>query len=597
MKSWKRWLAALLCAALLAGLSGCSLGLPLLVWSTLKDRKTDTSQAQSAFSASQSGGTCGASASCQTSAAGQTAEAGTLAKDGYFGDVSRGDTAYADMKPDAPTQEEFQKLADAIAAFAESGGDQDAFDDAAWDAEYALYRFDTASCLYDLQNSANSGNEKLGAQTNDAQNQYDTANDAYWTAMHAVAVSGHKALLKKNYSDSVIDMFRTYDGSGASDTRDLSAQESTLERQYEALISESEVDYDAICELYVKLVGVRNQIAQQAGYDTFADYAYEYLYSRGYTPEDAKTIWTEAREQISPLVTKYKDAIQAQTGSLYYSDELDCSPDAILSAIQTGADGMSPEVSAAAQYLRKYGLYDIESTGTKLSTGYTTYFSQYNEPFIFNCPYDAYYDYTDMFHEFGHFLAYFYNGADVIFGVSDYDLSELQSQGMEVMFFRFYDKIFGARNAKIIRAGTLLNLLYSVVDGAMYDEFQQRVYTEKKLTADRVKEIFQEVYESYGYEPYDGFQKEWMDQIHNFEQPMYYISYAVSAIPALELYAKQQTSPSDAMDAYLRVAAMSDENYYLADAVKEAGLPDVFAEGTCRQIAQSLQASGALGMD
>ena len=90
------------------------------------------------------------------------------------------------MKPDAPTQEEFQKLADAIAAFAESGGDQDAFDDAAWDAEYALYRFDTASCLYDLQNSANSGNEKLGAQTNDAQNQYDTANDAYWTAMEDV---------------------------------------------------------------------------------------------------------------------------------------------------------------------------------------------------------------------------------------------------------------------------------------------------------------------------------------------------------------------------------------------------------------------------
>ena len=35
-----------------------------------------------------------------------------------------------------------------------------------------------------------------------------------------------------------------------------------------------------------------------------------------------------------------------------------------------------------------------------------------------------------------------------------------------------------------------------------------------------MKEIFQEVYESYGYEPYDGFQQEWMDQIHNFEQPM-----------------------------------------------------------------------------
>ena len=93
---------------------------------------------------------------------------------------------------------------------------------------------------------------------------------------------------------------------------------------------------------------------------------------------------------------------------------------------------MSPEVSAAAAYLQKYGLYDIEPDDGKLSTGYTTYLPLYDEPFIFNCPYGAYTDYTDMFHEFGHYLAFLDNGSDWLYGVSDYDLSELQSQGMVI---------------------------------------------------------------------------------------------------------------------------------------------------------------------
>jgi hypothetical protein len=48
------------------------------------------------------------------------------------------------------------------------------------------------------------------------------------------------------------------------------------------------------------------------------------------------------------------------------------------------------------------------------------------------------------------------------------------------------------------------------------------------------------------------------------------------------------------MDTYLRVASMSDEDYYLSDAVKEAGLSDIFADGTGAKVASALEASGAL---
>jgi oligoendopeptidase F len=580
MKSWQRWLAALLCLAMLAGVSGCFPGLPaLLLWSELRGDES-----------SSASGSLPQPAFAETP---QTSQQTTAAKSGYFGGLKRADVAYADMKPDAPTSEEMQKLADAVERFAKAGGEQTAFDDAAWDAEYALRRCDTAAGLYELQNSADPGDKKLAAKISDADRLYDEAGDEFWTAMHDVAVSPHADLLKSAYTDDQIKQFQNYGGGSTDDSQALSDQETALERQYETLISAQTVDYDQICELFVKLVGVRNQIAAQAGCDSFAAYAYDSLYCRSYKPSDAQKIWQAARETVSPLVTEYDAEISQKMGELPTSS-LDGSQKAVVAAIQTGADGISPEVSQAAQYLQQYGLCDIEAADGKLSTGYTTFLSEYNEPFIFNAPSGGYSDYTDLFHEFGHFLAYFYNGSDILFGVSDYDLSELQSQGMEVMFLPYYENIFGQTSAKTVRAGTLLNLLYSVLDGAMYDEFQQRVYAEKNLTAARVKDIFKEVYTDYGYEPYKGFQQEWMDQIHNFEQPFYYISYAVSAIPALELFTLQTKDRAKAADAYLQIAAMSDEDYYLQDAVKQAGLGGAFDEKSCQTIADTLQQSGAL---
>ena len=123
----------------------------------------------------------------------------------------------------------------------------------------------------------------------------------------------------------------------------------------------------------------------------------------------------------------------------------------VIDALLYGTARMSPEVREAAEYLIEHSLYDISYSEKKLPTGYTSYLYSFDVPFIFNCPYDSYADYTDMFHEFGHWLAGYYHGSDALYGVIDYDLSELQSQGMEVMFLQFYEDLFGD-DAEILRA-------------------------------------------------------------------------------------------------------------------------------------------------
>ena len=63
---------------------------------------------------------------------------------------------------------------------------------------------------------------------------------------------------------------------------------------------------------------------------------------------------------------------------------------------------------------------------------------------------------------------------------------------------------------------------------------------------------------------------------HNFDYPFYYISYAVSALGALEIYSLMQTDFDAAADKYLYVCSMNTEYYYYSEALEEADFADIF---------------------
>lgn len=56
-------------------------------------------------------------------------------------------------------------------------------------------------------------------------------------------------------------------------------------------------------------------------------------------------------------------------------------------------------------------------------------------------------------------------------------------------------------------------------------------------------------------------------------------------------------SPNEAMDTYLRVAGMSDEEYYLTDALRETGLSNSMKSPIGDVIAQELEKSGAFDFE
>ena len=58
---------------------------------------------------------------------------------------------------------------------------------------------------------------------------------------------------------------------------------------------------------------------------------------------------------------------------------------------------------------------------------------------------------------------------------SSYDLAEVCSTGLELLFYGYYDEIFGDA-ADAVKTSLLYTALSATVDGCMYDEAQQRIF-------------------------------------------------------------------------------------------------------------------------
>ena len=502
--------------------------------------------------------------------------------------VWHGDVAYSDMEYVHYDLEQFSEYTSPIYDIAENGGTEEEF----YDADFYLYDelnyIYTLYTLMDLRSNADISDEYAAEESQYTLEVYYDALSEYYDAMHAVAVSPYAQLMEGSYSQSLIDYFKSYEPS-SDGGRDIFTLENDLVSQYYTMISQAEPDYEAIGELYVELVELRRQQAQLYGYQDYASYAYDSVYYKDYTPEDAKAVWQGVKEYIVPVMMTYGPSLQEKTDLLYSSD-IDCSTGAVLSAMGSVLPQIAPELNEAFEYMTDYGLYDIGYSENKVNTGFTTVLYFYNEPFIFNAATGTYRDYTDMFHEFGHFANYFYTQSSLVFGSSDYDLSELQSQGLEALASFFYSDIFGSELGNAAQDSIILSMMFSIVDGAMYDEFQQRVYSQEDLTPEAVTSIFKEVYDEYGYAPYEGYEYEWMYINHNFENPFYYISYSVSAAAALEILSLAYLDWDAAVERYVTVSAMDTEAYYYSQALEEAGFADIFDSSAYMDLASTLSA-------
>jgi M3 family oligoendopeptidase len=336
---------------------------------------------------------------------------------------------------------------------------------------------------------------------------------------------------------------------------------------------------EAVWPVFSELVTVRNQIAETLGFESYAQYQY-LCYERDYTPQDALSFAGVVKEQIVPLLTQWYYTVY--TNDTYALNMQTFESEETLAQIVENLYGISPVLGEAADYVRTYHLYDVASSDAKEQGAYTIYLEDYESPFLFGNLDEDYYGLGTMIHELGHCAGYYANP-----GEGPLDLAEIDSQGLELLSMAQYEAYFG-RYAGAAAGDKLTDMLYSVVTGCMQDEFQQRIYAMEDLSMQTACQIFGQLNDEYGIsELYPASDYEWVLVHHTFQSPFYYISYAASAVPALEIWQIAREDYDEGVQTYLALL-MRDHDEDFLQVLQDCDLENPFDSDTLGELAEDL---------
>lgn len=332
--------------------------------------------------------------------------------------------------------------------------------------------------------------------------------------------------------------------------------------------------YNPLCaEIFIQLVGVRQAIAAELGYESYAHYAYVHSFDRDYSPEQ---------------VAEYTDDIATELADLYYtaiySDytaEMDT--DAVIENLKTVAYSFGGDIATAYDYMEAYKLYDISESPSKMPGSYVTYLYSYGMPYMYVSPTGDISDCLTAVHEFGHFVDNYVNCSYT----SSIDCAEIFSQGLEYLSIDQMD--LSTWDRRSLTDAKLGDAVLTFLGQGCYAEFEQKVYEipAEELTAEMINELFYACNEKFGMGMYgmeDLVAPGWIDIQHFFIAPFYVISYCVSNDVALQIYQNEMDNGSG-LESYYALLERSANNTVLA-LVEEAGMESPFAPGRMEELAE-----------
>ena len=400
--------------------------------------------------------------------------------------------------------------------------------------------------------------------------------------MYAIAPSAHREKLETEeyYGEGFFD---DYDGENYWDETftALNEREADLIAQYYDLTSQgNEADYDEyyevvapkMCQVYVDLVKVRNEIAAYAGYDSYPEYAYEETYHRAYTPAQEALYLQQVQEHLVPIYYQlYTEGISLRLRS---RDE-----EATYAYVEELANAMGGQVQEAFEFMTTYHLYDITQSDNKFNSSFEVFLITYEEPYVFVNPAGSEQDFLTFAHEFGHFCNDYISAV----GITSVDVAEVFSQGSE------YLSLFYADGPKRLETLQMVNRLCVYVEQSAFADFEQRVYAmdPDDLTVDVVFDLFEEVGADYGFDAWGIEGSMFVSIQHFFTSPCYVFSYVVSNDAAMQLYQMEAAESGAGLKLFMEQLATEEEDFLAF--VEAAGLDSPFKKGRIQTVAQTLR--------
>lgn len=355
------------------------------------------------------------------------------------------------------------------------------------------------------------------------------------------------------------------------------SEEYLFERFYEAINEETG-------RIFIELVKVRNKLAAEAGYENYADYAFDNL-ARDYTPAEADAFVGKIKEHIVPLFRQVEYSLPDVDYDSTYSK---MSEGKILDTAEKVFKRMDSRYIEAFDFMNEYDLFYLGYGEEQYDASFTSYIYKYMAPFIVIKGAGDSTDLLTFVHEFGHFTDAYYNGE----AVSVLDLSEIASQGLENLFIlRATNDDVKKSDLEALRELHSQNTLMVYLLQSVYYWFEARAYElpDNDLTTEKLNGLAAQALSEFGLDNYySDFEWLWATIPHFYEQAFYVMSYITSNAVALQLYDLEQAQEGEGVKKYFELLEW-DTDMNFKENVERAGLTSPFSDGAIDKLAAILR--------
>lgn len=363
-------------------------------------------------------------------------------------------------------------------------------------------------------------------------------------------------------------------------------------------------DKDPLNDLYTKLIGLRNQVARNAGFANYRDYKFVDMGRFDYSKEDCYQFHQAVKTHVRPLVDFIYDRKRQKLGLPTLRPwDTEAEPEGVkpLTPFATGEElvnktidcfsRMNPFFGDCLAKMKEMGRLDLDSRKGKAPGGYNCPLPETGAPFIFMNAAGQMSDVTTMVHEGGHAIHSFLAHELPLTAFKEYpmEIAEVASMAMELFSMDYWDVFFNneedlqrARQHQLERVITIFPWIATV------DKFQHWVYENPAHTLEEREENWRSILNDYtsialdvsGLEDYRRFG--WQRQLHLYEVPFYYIEYGIAQLGAIGLWKQFKEDKEKAVNNYINALQLGGTKtlpqLYEAAGLKFSFAPDYISE-------------------
>lgn len=363
-------------------------------------------------------------------------------------------------------------------------------------------------------------------------------------------------------------------------------------------------------ELLLSLVKGRNEVALNADYPNFRDYAFDMLGRVDYSPEDCYRFHQSIAKEIAPLVRGFHEERKTKMGLETlkpYDLAVDPEGNAPLSPFKGAKDlleksvevfsRVDPYFGSCLSTMDKMGHLDLASKPGKSPGGYNYPLYEIGVPFIFMNAVGTQRDMVTMMHEGGHAVQSFLTRELPItsFKSCPSEVAELASMAMELLSMDhwnvFYEDEVALKRAKKDHLKDLLSVLPWI---ATVDEFQHWLYLNPEHSIEERTKKWLELGTKYGsgmvdWSEYpDALSSSWQKQLHIYEVPFYYIEYGMAQLGAIAVYRNYRKDPEKAIQQYKDALSLGYTKS-IGEIYKTAGIAFDFSQEYVKELANFIR--------